>query len=264
MPKPQHKSKCCKAPFAIKENKKGYYFYCKKCGKPCDTNTRLSDILWPKTNVIAGHTPWVKTAFGKMSGDWQLVTKPSQLKNLDTRYIFFIHWSWKVPPAILRDYECVCFHMTDVPYGRGGSPLQNLILRGHKKTKLTALRMTENLDAGPVYLKRPLSLEGTAEEIYLRMANLAIEMIPEIMNKKPKPQKGKPVIFKRRTPKESEIPTCSIKELYDFIRMLDAQGYPRAFIKYKEFIIEFSNAKLNNHDLLAHVEIRKVIFDEYE
>ncbi len=26
-------------------------------------------------------------------------------------------------------FECVCFHMTDVPYGRGGSPLQNLIIR---------------------------------------------------------------------------------------------------------------------------------------
>jgi len=37
--------------------------------------------------------------------------------------------------------------MTDVPYGRGGSPLQNLIVRGHTETKLTALRCVRDLDA---------------------------------------------------------------------------------------------------------------------
>ncbi len=82
---------------------------------------------------------------------------------------------------ILKEIECVCFHMTDVPYGRGGSPLQNLIVRGHRETRLTALRMTSELDAGPVYLKRNLSLEGGAEEIYLRASALSAEMIQQIV-----------------------------------------------------------------------------------
>jgi len=55
--------------------------------------------------------------------------------------------------------------MTYMPYGRGGSPLQNLIVRGYRHTKLTALRMVEEFDAGPVYLKEDLCLEGNAEEI---------------------------------------------------------------------------------------------------
>jgi hypothetical protein len=62
--------------------------------------------------------------------------------------------------------------MTDVPFGRGGSPLQNLIVRGRRETKLTALRMSREFDAGPVYMKEPLSLEGGAEEIYLGSADL--------------------------------------------------------------------------------------------
>ena len=56
--------------------------------------------------------------------------------------------------------------MTDLPFGRGGSPLQNLITRGISKTKISALRCNEEIDAGPIYLKRPLSLHGSAEEIY--------------------------------------------------------------------------------------------------
>ena len=75
-------------------------------------------------------------------GNWHLMSDKDELamdklKEINPRYIFFPHWSWIVPEDILNAYECVCFHMTDVPYGRGGSPLQNLIIRGHKDTKLT-------------------------------------------------------------------------------------------------------------------------------
>ncbi len=50
-----------------------------------------------------------------------------------------------IPPKPgIRGFEKV--HMTDVPYGRGGSPLQNLIARGHTSTKLTAMRMTAEVD----------------------------------------------------------------------------------------------------------------------
>ena len=41
--------------------------------------------------------------------------------------------------------------MTDVPYGRGGSPLQNLIVRGYSEIKLTVLQMVKAFDAGLVY-----------------------------------------------------------------------------------------------------------------
>ena len=44
--------------------------------------------------------------------------------------------------------------MTDLPYGRGGSPLQNLILKGKKTTKITAFKMIDKIDAGPIYLKK--------------------------------------------------------------------------------------------------------------
>ena len=55
--------------------------------------------------------------------------------------------------------------MTDVPYGRGGSPLQHLILAGHRETKVSALRMVEAFDAGPVYLKAPMDLTTAFDDI---------------------------------------------------------------------------------------------------
>ena len=60
--------------------------------------------------------------------------------------------------------------MTDLPYGRGGSPLQNLIIiRGLKTTKITAFKCVAEIDVGPVYLKKTLSLEGNAQDIYFKI-----------------------------------------------------------------------------------------------
>ena len=151
--------------------------------------------------------------------------------------------------------------MTDVPYGRGGSPLQNLIARGHRDTKLTALRMTEQFDAGSVYLKETLSLDGTAEEIYIRATRLAGSMMKRIILEEmaPVPQEGAVTNFKRRTPEESRIRTsASLKNLYDFIRMLDAEGYPRAFLDHEGFRLEFSRAALYDGRIVADVTITQL------
>ena len=51
-----------------------------------------------------------------------------------------------IPTEIFTSFECIVFHMTDLPYGRGGSPLQNLIVRGHKKTKVSALKVVKEVD----------------------------------------------------------------------------------------------------------------------
>lgn len=217
--------------------------------------------------LVAGCKSWHRRVFGevlsKLAGDWHYVGKQEELslayiRELRPRYIFFLHWSWKVPPEILAEVECVCFHMTDVPYGRGGSPLQNLIVRGHRETRLTALRMTSELDAGPVYLKRSLSLEGGAEEIYLRASALSAEMIQQIARDEMHalPQTGVAVNFKRRKPEESQIAKLdSLEQLHDFIRMLDAEGYPRAFLSHDGYRFEFSRSALYDGRIVADVHI---------
>ena len=217
--------------------------------------------------LVAGCKSWHRRVFGevlsKLAGDWHYVGKQEELslayiRELRPRYIFFLHWSWKVPPEILAEVECVCFHMTDVPYGRGGSPLQNLIVRGHRETRLTALRMTSELDAGPVYLKRSLSLEGGAEEIYLRASALSAEMIQQIARDETHalPQTGVAVNFKRRKPEESQIAKLdSLEQLHDFIRMLDAEDYPRAFLSHDGYRFEFSRSALYDGRIVADVHI---------
>jgi methionyl-tRNA formyltransferase len=200
-----------------------------------------------------------------MAGHWFLITRPEDLTvgfidALRPRYIFFPHWSWHVPAAVRARSECVCFHMADVPYGRGGSPLQNLIARGHKETKLTALRMVEALDAGPVYGKAPLSLAGRAEDVFARAADLVYDLIAEIVREEPEPtpQTGEVTVFSRRTPQMSALPETGTPEVvYDHIRMLDAPTYPLAFLQHGDFRLEFFDPEFSgDQEVSARVRIR--------
>lgn len=181
-----------------------------------------------------------------------------RLQALQPRYVFFPHWSYLIPATIFSAFECIIFHMTDVPFGRGGSPLQNLVARGIYQTKISALRCVAELDAGPVYLKRDLSLHGNAEEIYRRAASVIRDMIVEVVRTQPQPQPqaGEVVAFHRRTPEESNL--CELTELqqvFDYIRMLDAEGYPKAFLETEHLRFEFSRGSLQQDCLLADVRI---------
>lgn len=222
-----------------------------------------------KNYVIATIKPWniefFKKFVEKRRENYILITEPEQLtldlmSNLNPRYIFFPHWSWRVPREIYEGYECICFHASDVPYGRGGSPIQNLILAGHEITKVTALRMVETLDAGSVYMKKEMSLAGRAQDVYERLVKQVLLMMEYIILNEPQaePQKGEVVMFRRRKPEESILPKdVDLKKTYDHVRMLDADSYPVAFIEYGNFRMEFRYAKFENNEIKAEVVIKK-------
>lgn len=217
--------------------------------------------------VIASSRRWNKNLVSdlnaKVDGVFLHIADPTQmtaeyLSRIKPRYVFFPHWSHRIPSEILQRFECVIFHMTDLPFGRGGSPLQNLIARGIYETKISALRCVEVIDAGPIYLKRPLSLLGAAEEIYLRASKVIEEMIVEIIQSSPIPQAqvGEPTYFGRRKPEDSNLAGAdSLQSAFDLIRMLDAEGYPNAFLEIGRMRLEFSRAKLRADDIAADVKI---------
>lgn len=184
------------------------------------------------------------------------------LKQIKPSKIFIPHWSFIIPESIVNNFECVVFHETDLPFGRGGSPIQNLIARGYKETKISAIRAEKGLDTGPIYMKKDLSLLGTAEEIFIRANSLCEEMIEKIIEDdlSPKPQVGEPVVFKRRKPEQGNLAVLSgLNEIYDYIRMLDADGYPNAFIDVNGFRYVFTRASLKaNETIIADVRISKI------
>tara|TARA_B110000027_G_C16111277_1_gene297853 strand:+ start:1564 stop:2247 length:684 start_codon:yes stop_codon:yes gene_type:complete len=223
------------------------------------------------TNIILSEKKWneelvLSLATQNKDSNWKLINNKSDFKidvleKLNVNKIFIPHWSYLIPKEIYEKYECIVFHMTDLPFGRGGSPLQNLILRGFTETKISAIKVEEGLDTGPIYLKTKLTLQGTAEEIFIRSSLIIYKMILTILENQiiPISQIGNPVIFKRRKTEESNIIELKeINQLFDYIRMLDCDGYPKAFIENDDIKFEFSKAELKSkNELIANVRIFK-------
>ncbi len=195
--------------------------------------------------------------------DIVLLSNPKKLtfeyvKKINPKIIFFPDWSWIVPENIINCFMCVCFHESNLPKFRGGSPIQNQIIRGIEKTKSTAFIMTGGLDEGDILLQENLSLKGSLEEIFDRMLENDYSMAVKIIRGKYKRRKqlGKPTVFKRRKPEESELRSLDYdnKHLYNFIRML-ADPYPNAFLRVGRRKIIFKSAKYNGRKLEFSGEI---------
>ena len=221
-----------------------------------------------KNIIIASSKKWFsETGLQKILALRKVIFVTNQLqltealeKSSQFDFLFFIHWNWKVEEKIIANHKCICFHTAPLPFGRGGSPIQNLILNGFKESPINAIIMEKTLDTGPVLISKIVSLEGSLSEIFRRMKPLIITMIIEILTKKINPvkQKGQARVFKRITFSENEIPKeISLDEFYDRIRMIDDNEYPNSFIKYGNFLIEFYDAKMINNEMLAKIKIVK-------
>lgn len=224
----------------------------------------------PERYVVVSSRKWGEMAYESLADDIRqrtvLISKKEEfteaaLTEISPAYVFILHWSHIVPDELLDRFECIIFHMTDLPYGRGGSPLQNLILRGHTVTQVSAIKCVKELDAGPVYCKSPLSLEGSARQIFARLAPVTVQMIEGIIENRPipQPQQGEPVHFRRRRHKDGDLSVAkSLREAYDLIRMLDSEDYPSAYIETCSLKLEFSEGELDGDALVAKVVLRSL------
>lgn len=195
------------------------------------------------------------------------ITRPNdlnskKLSNFNPNIIFFPHWNWYVKEEIYQNFICIGFHTAPLPFGRGGSPIQNLILKGFKVAPVCAIKMTQELDAGPIYDKKEISLEGSLTEILDRLNEATNYLIMKLVNKLPDPaaQKGKTFKFNRLSRKDNEIKSSfSYEQIYDHIRMLDDNTYPSSYIKFKNAIFEFSEVQKSDNEITCKVKITKAL-----
>ena len=155
--------------------------------------------------------------------------------------ILFYGWSWIVSEKLLTDYKCLMLHPSPLPKYRGGSPIQNQIIAGERKSKVSIFIMDGEIDAGDIVGQADISLEGTLDSIFERVEFEGIKLTLDIIKNglKPKPQDHTQAThFNRRNTADSEITINEIKYessefLYNKIRML-ADPYPNAYIKTKD------------------------------
>lgn len=185
-----------------------------------------------------------------------------KIEKLNPPFIFFPHWSYYIPEKIYKNFNCIIFHTSHLPYGRGGSPIQNLIMKNFKRTQICAIQASKDLDSGKVYCREKISLKGNLDKIFFDVSKKILKMIKKISNKKYNltKQKGRKHIFKRLKKIDSDISRLNkIEDIFNKIRSVDDDEYPRAYIHLKYCKIEFSKAKFVNGKLICQSTIKKYL-----
>ena len=178
--------------------------------------------------------------------------------------IFFPHFSNLLPDTFLSDFLCIGFHTGNLPRDRGGSPIQNKIIRREYKTRVSALRLVREMDAGPIFTQRPVDLSfGNIDDMLRRISLLIADMVKEILIESPeaKEQRGDFSRFKRLTKSDNKInfQLEDLQTVYDKIRMVDGLDYEPAYFQIGDKTFTASGAVLNESGLsfTSTIEIRK-------
>jgi len=144
----------------------------------------------------------------------------------------------------------IVIHASNLPYGRGMSPLTWQILKGKTKVVFSLIEANEKMDEGKVYYKQKVKIPkdvlfNEIKKIQLESSlRLIFKFLDKYKNTGQFPinhsQKGKPYYFKLRTKIDSKLNIDkSLRSQFNHLRVCDSANYPSYFIiNKKKFIIE--------------------------
>jgi hypothetical protein len=145
------------------------------------------------------------------------------------------------PEKILQFKSVVVIHESDLPRGRGWSPMTWRILNGEQSMILTLFQAAIKVDSGVVYGTRKVVLNGAEMLPELREIQIAksLELINEFVGdfpnslRKAQPQVGEPTYFPRRTKNDSYCSSDStLDSIFNLLRVSDSRRYPVHFEKH--------------------------------
>ncbi len=141
------------------------------------------------------------------------------------------------PPEILaKNRRNLIVHESDLPKGRGFSPLTWQILEGKNSFGVCLFEAVEEADAGPLIYNRKITFEGhelidgMRDQLAKITIDLCLRYLREPEPPEEKPQVGEATYYGLRTPKDSRLdPDKTISEQFNLLRVADNERYPAFF-----------------------------------
>jgi len=168
--------------------------------------------------------------------DWR--HDPAQAEAGD--FCFCLSLGQLVPKAVRERFRhTLVVHESDLPRGKGWSPLTWQILEGQARIPVTLLEAAERVDSGPIYAQRWLQFQGheLIDELRAAQAAATRALCRWFVDDYPKgaeqarPQQGEESLYPRRRPDDSRLaPEQSLAAQFDLLRVVDNQRYPAFFV----------------------------------
>jgi len=146
----------------------------------------------------------------------------------------------QIVPRVVREQfqHVLVVHESDLPTGRGWSPLTWQILDGADHISVTLIEAADEVDAGPVYAQRLIAFEGheLIDALRAAQAKATRALCGAFVDGYPdsaahgREQTGEATYYPRRRPTDSELdPERSITEQFELLRVADNERYPAWF-----------------------------------
>jgi len=149
----------------------------------------------------------------------------------------------------------IVIHASDLPMGKGWSPLFWQILEGKNDIPFSMFEVSSEVDAGDIYMQKILHLNGYElhDEIRDKQANFTIEMCLEYLRdyqeyKNPKKQSANESFYPKRSSKDSQLDiNKTIKEQFNLLRITSNEEYPAFFeIEGKRYSLKIQEINHEN------------------
>ena len=210
-----------------------------------------------KIQILTDKKSWFYKNQDKVPAKFKKLTQKKLISsyfNIKKNYdLTFIISYYKIIPKKFLSYSKynLVVHESDLPNGRGMSPLYWQILKGKKKIVFTLFECSEKMDEGKYYIKKTFYFEPTLlfEEIKEKQLKFAFKMIELFIKKYSKKkniksfnQKGKVSYFPRIPSSFNELNiNKSIKSQINKIRTRDNKNFPSYFIyKKRKYTIKIN------------------------
>jgi methionyl-tRNA formyltransferase len=144
---------------------------------------------------------------------------------------------------------------SDLPKGKGWSPLTWQVIEGFKKIPITLFEAKEEIDSGDIFLQDYIELEGTELINDIRRLQgemtikLCLEFIKQYDNITGRDQSGESTYYRKRLSQDSELDiNRSIKDQFNLLRVVDNERYPAFFVlNEKKYIIKIYKSEEIEH-----------------
>ena len=204
-------------------------------------------ILISKNSWAAKYKQEIKKAISKYGKKLVILDNHKRLRKNFQLNIIFSYFKIIDYKYLKRSNHNLVLHESDLPKGRGMSPVSWSILKGAKKLTFSLIEANNTVDGGKIYFKKKVKVNELLifDEIKKTQLKNNIFLLEKFLKhlrrykKSPKAlkQKGRPTFFKLRTPKDSKLNVNkSLKSQFNLMRICDYDHYPSYFIyKGKKF-----------------------------
>jgi UDP-2,4-diacetamido-2,4,6-trideoxy-beta-L-altropyranose hydrolase len=194
-------------------------------------------ILSDADSWLNQYLPELQVVFRANGHHVRWIHDPAELGEGDVA--FFLSLSRIVTPEqLVRHAHNIVVHESDLPRGRGWSPLTWQVLEGKQQIPISLIEARESVDSGDIYLQSTIALNGNELVGELRSAQAAatLALCREFVSQYPfvcsegRAQTGTPSYYGRRRPEDSEFdPDKTLREQFNLLRVADPDRYPAFF-----------------------------------